>query len=292
VNNPDGSKSSIKQVEIQTSKKTLGIHDSPAGGNQGHLEYIHGKLTKWINRMRNGHLLSHMAWIAYKLQLWPGLQYGLDTMTNNLEATEMIFDKANYKTMPILGVARTVKRELRKLHTTFGGFGLFHLPTEQSICRINMLLQHNHTSTALSKKLDASFQYLQLQLGTPHNPLTPPFKRWGYLTPLSWVKMLWQSLDKFKSHLHMKYPTIPSPREKDQVIMEIILVRVFSTAEIQSFNRCQEMLQCIFLSDLVTADRRYLESFVFEPGLFKRRSNYCFPQECSSQKDWETWFNF
>jgi hypothetical protein len=157
VNNPDGSISSIKQEEIQTSKKTLGTHGSPAGGNQGHLEYIHGTLTKWINRMCNGHLPSHMLWIAYKLQLLPGLRYGLGTMTNDLEATEKIFDKADYEIMPILGVARTVNRELRKLHTTFGGFGLFHLPTEQLICRINMLLQHYHTSMALSEKLDASF---------------------------------------------------------------------------------------------------------------------------------------
>jgi hypothetical protein len=70
---------------------------------------------------------------------------------------ETIFDKADYETMPILGVACTVKRELRKLHTTFGGFRLFHLPTEQLKCRINMLLQHYYSSTALSKKLDASF---------------------------------------------------------------------------------------------------------------------------------------
>jgi hypothetical protein len=35
--------------------------------------------------------------------------------------------------------------------------------------------------------------------------------------------MLWQSLDKFKNELHMKYPTIPPPRERDQVIMEIVL---------------------------------------------------------------------
>ena len=83
-------------------------------------------------------------------------------MTNNLEATESIFDKADYEMMLILGVARTVKRELRKLHTTFGSFGLFHLPTEQLICRLNMLLQHYHASTALSKKLDESFKYLQL----------------------------------------------------------------------------------------------------------------------------------
>ncbi len=74
--------------------------------------------------------------------------------------------------------------------------------------------------------------------------------------------------------------------------MEIVLKRVFSTAEIQSINRCRGMLQCIFLSDLITAVGRYLESFVFDPGPFKRRSNYRFPRECPSQKDWQTWFNF
>ena len=52
------------------------------------------------------------------------------------------------------------------------------------------------------------------------------------------------------------------------------------------------MLQCIFLSDLVTADGRYLESFVFDPGPFKRRSNYCFPREGPTKGDWDTWFNF
>ncbi len=65
-----------------------------------------------------------MAWIAYKLKLWPGLCYGLGTMTNDLEVTEAIFDKDDYDMMP-LGMARTVKRELMKLHTTFGRFGLF-----------------------------------------------------------------------------------------------------------------------------------------------------------------------
>jgi hypothetical protein len=144
LNNPDGTKSSIKQEEVSTSKKTLGIYDAPAGGNQGHLEYIHGKLTTWITSMQNGHFPAHMAWIAYTLQLWPGLRYGLGTMTNNLKASETIFDKANYDMMPLLGVARTVKRKFRKLYTTFGGFGLFYLPTERYICRINMLLQHYH----------------------------------------------------------------------------------------------------------------------------------------------------
>ena len=119
-----------------------------------------------------------------------------------------------------------------------------------------MLLQHYHTSTALSKKLDASFKYLQLQLGTPYSLLTLPFEQWGYLAPLLWVKMLWHSLDTFKIQLHMKYSPLPFPQAQDQDIMEIILDKASSTAEIQSLSWCQRSLQCIFLSDMVTADGR------------------------------------
>jgi hypothetical protein len=41
----------------------------------------------------------------------------------------------------------------------------------------------------LSRKLDASLRYLQLQLGMPYNPLLPDYAAWGHLAPLSWVKM-------------------------------------------------------------------------------------------------------
>jgi hypothetical protein len=91
-------------------------------------------------------------------------------MTNDLEATEAIFDKADHDMMPILGVAHTVKRKLRKLNTTFGGFGLFHLPTEQLICRINMLLQHYHASSTLSKKARCLLQIPAITTGHTLQP--------------------------------------------------------------------------------------------------------------------------
>ncbi len=75
--------------------------------------------------MMNGHLPHHMAWIAYKQQLWPGLRYGLGTMTNDIEPANKLLDKEDYRTLNILGMVRTVHRNLRKLHTMFGGFGLF-----------------------------------------------------------------------------------------------------------------------------------------------------------------------
>jgi hypothetical protein len=121
---------------------------------------------------------------------------------------------------------------------TFGGFGLLSVPTEQLICRINMLLQHYYTSTNLSRKLDTSLRYLQLQLGTPHNPITLDYNKWGHLAPLSWVKMLWRLIHHFNIHLHMECASIPLPRERDQVVMELIIGKNLDKNTIRSLSRC------------------------------------------------------
>ena len=61
VANPDRTKSQINQEGVTASKKTLGIHDSPAEGNEEHLKYIQQKASTWTDRMTNGHLPHHMA---------------------------------------------------------------------------------------------------------------------------------------------------------------------------------------------------------------------------------------
>ncbi len=83
-----------------------------------------------------------MAWVAYCLQLWAGIRYGLGTLTNNVEEAIDCFDNLEYQMLPILGIARTVKAVWQRIHYTFAGFILFNLPMEQLICRLNMLVQH------------------------------------------------------------------------------------------------------------------------------------------------------
>ncbi len=132
-------------------------------------------------------------------------------------------------------------------------------------------------STNLRKKLDASLGYLQLQVGIPHNPFTQDYARWGYLAPLSWVKMLWKSLHHFNTMLYMSFPTIELPKEQDQAIMDIILLLPLNSTDITCLNRCCVYLQALFLSDITTADGKYLEHFVFDPGGATSQSQYTFP---------------
>jgi hypothetical protein len=106
ITNPDEMKSAIKHKDVLVSKKTLGIYDTPAGGNEGHLVYIKSKATTWVNRMTNGHIPSNIAWVGYRHQLWPGLRYGLVTMTNDIEPAAKLLDDVDYKTLNVLGILR------------------------------------------------------------------------------------------------------------------------------------------------------------------------------------------
>ena len=77
-----------------------------------------------------------------------------------------MIEKTDYRMLNILGIASTVKKGWRRIHSIFGGFGLFSFANEQLVERLNLLLQHYNTGTSLSKKLDAAIRYLQLKLRT------------------------------------------------------------------------------------------------------------------------------
>ena len=292
ITNLDGTTSLISQEHVTASKKTLGIHDSPSGGNSTRITSIKEKVGVWVTRMTNGRLPSHMAWVAYRHQLWPGVWYGLGTITNDLEVADNLLHKEDYRMLNVLGVVRSVTKGLRRLHMSFGGFGLFNLRVQQLIGQVNMLMQHYHTPTNLSRKLDASLRYLQLQLGTPHNQLLLDYAVWGHLAPLSWVKMLWQTLHHFDIHLYMAYPIIAHPRERNQVLMEIFHSLDLSQETTLSLSRCRVFLESIFLLDITTADGRYLENFVFNPGGRDRSSLFKFPRQVPTRGDWNRWFDF
>ena len=111
----------------------------------------------------------------------------------------------NHETLNILGFASTIKKGWRKLLPTFGGVGMFDFNTEQLIERLNLLLQHYNSGSAIGNKLDHSLALLQLQLGTNVCPLDLDYDEWSKFAPVSWIKMLWRTLQVSGFEVHLKY---------------------------------------------------------------------------------------
>ena len=234
-----------------------------------------------------------MGWIAYKFKLWSGVRYIIGITTNDLEEAEEVLDKSDYQMLKVLGIASTVKKGWRLIHPTFGGFGLFSFATEQLIERLNLLLQHYKTGSSLSKKLDASLRYLQLQLGTNICPLDPPNGIWAHLTPLSWVKMLRITIQVSGFTVHLICTPIPSPQRRDCLIMEYAMSKGATKEALLSISRVRGLLCSIFVSDIVTTNGKYLKDFA-TPRKHSREhaSTHTFLKEAPTQEDWTAWTRF
>ena len=164
---------------------------------------------------------------------------------------------------------------------------------EQLICHLNLLLQHYHTSSMVSHKLDASLKYLQLQLGTNRCPFNLDYDTWSPLPPLSWVKMYWRTIQMGQIDLFLDYKIIPLPREQDVLLMDIFSDASIPSHQLECLNRVRGFLHVLFLLDITRANGKNLEWFASEPSYTPiNPSTYSFPREEPTNADWEIWREF
>ena len=76
------------------------------------------------------------------------------------------------------------------MHQAFGGIGLFSFPVEQTIGMINMLIQHYGAGTTLARKITASLEALQLEIGCIGGPFVKNYDELHFLATACWTKSL------------------------------------------------------------------------------------------------------
>lgn len=285
----DGKEEVIAQRSVMDADKTLGVYHCPAGGHAKHLQTAREKVFDWLGQMKNGRLPPALIWQSYRKQLVKRLTYGLGTLTNSVEAAEMCLEEVDYTLLPLLNVNRHVRKGWRRLHQTFGGIGLLHLPTEQLICRLNILQQHYASSSTVGLKLSCSLHWLQIQLGHDDNPLLLDYDKWSFLTCRSWWVELWHSLHKSSITLTLRYKRHPKPRKNDMTIMGFLMDTNIPKCTMTNMNRCRNYLQVLFLSDICTADGKFIERRFLNTTPTPATSTLLFPNEQPSSQDWKVW---
>jgi ribonuclease HI len=286
----NGENIKIPQRSVMDSDKTLGVYHCPAGGHSEHLKQLRTRTLEWLAQMKNGRLPPALVWKSYRIQLWARIKYALGTLTNSLEDANSCLNDIDFNLLPLLNVNRHIRTGWRRLHQSFGGIGLLHLPTEQLICRLNILQQHYGTQSIIGQKLICSLRWLQLQLGHDDNPLLLDYDRWHKLTCRSWWVELWQTLHNSPILLSLKYTKQLPPREDDSTIMQFLLDSELSTEVIYIMNRCRNFLNALFLSDIATADGRSIAQSVLDPsGPTPLVSTLSYPREKPTKSDWSVW---
>jgi hypothetical protein len=112
-------------ITSHEERKMLGVWSSPTGLDTKHLqEVVLSKTLKWVGRLKNAHLPTHLAWKAYQFQLWPSIRYGIAMLATPRKEIEEILCKLKFEMLSYLGVNQHVKTEWRRLPREFGSINL------------------------------------------------------------------------------------------------------------------------------------------------------------------------
>ena len=289
-----GDRQVIEQLPTSEPRKMLGVWSNPRGNDDKHiLEVVVGKTKSFLIQVKNGHLPTYLVWKAYRSCLIPALKYGLSTLATPLAVTIDTLRKYEFELLSYLGVNKHVRTEWRSIPRELGGVGLWNFTVEQCISWLEALLQHYGTNSTIAKKMLASLESLQLEIGCAGNPLAENYQMRGGLATSCWMKAVWERIHYYDIGLILSYDKLPMPRERDCEIVNMI-VQHEKSLEIQlSLNRVRMKLQVMFLSCITTFRGNQISNeHLYPQDEDNLMSTYRFPKQVPTSRDWVRWRNF
>jgi hypothetical protein len=117
------------------------------------------------------------------------------------------------------GIVWTASKGIRQLDRGFYGAGLLHPDVEAIVKQSNKLLMHYSCQSSLGIKLQMSLGLLLVELGMSFQPLKLSYNKFGDMVITSWLKRVWEKLDRFKFAVTVHNLCLVFPREDNDWLM-------------------------------------------------------------------------
>jgi hypothetical protein len=228
----------IALKDLKEATQTLGMFTSPMSDGYAHLAKMLSKCCHWEESIRSSTLLHRDRWHSLHTQLFPSVRYGLIPFMTPPAVLEEAFMDIYYRLLPLLNVNRNIMSDWRWLPQSFQGLGLPNMGLKKLSLMLQYVVRHWGCGGPMDFQLRRSFELLQVECGLYRNPLTRDFHLFGCLATNTWMRLLWQYLDYYQVKLHLDNVIIPPIRERDQVIMELV-VTAFPPADWSSVARAK-----------------------------------------------------
>ena len=98
----------IQTHDVKDATKLLGSLFTPVGDSSAHVDEILGKGYKWIDALMLKPMVRRDAWMSMFLQLYPGMKWGMVSVTMSVKEIDKKIGKLYYNMLPVLGVNRNI----------------------------------------------------------------------------------------------------------------------------------------------------------------------------------------
>ena len=112
-------------------------------------------------------------------------------------------------------------------------------------------------------------------------------------SPLSWIKILWRTLQESGFEIHLKYDVICHPRWGDSIKIEFGTEQGIDKKDLPSILKGRGFLCKIFLSDIVVATSEFLKGVACAKPISKEHTSKSKQsKEAPIQNDYQVWIQF
>jgi hypothetical protein len=286
-----GSQQTLKHMQPWEAERTLGVRLAPDGNMDAQFAWMLQTARTWAEKIRTGHLPRHLTWQAWKSTIQKTLEYPLTTTTLTEAQCYKLTSVLTQSTLPRIGIMKSFPRALVHAPNKMAGLNIPSLYIEQGISHIIKLIRYSRSkkhSTGLL--LRHTCEAMKLELGTNGFLLS---NSWD-LSPLatdSWIKSTWEFVVRYGISIHDDLPAFHPIRYHDQLLIPLFYKIGFRGSSLRLVNQCRLFLRVTWLSEIVTADGRYIEnSAVEKPYGLSSKAEFIYPaQVLPPDSSWKLW---
>jgi hypothetical protein len=177
-------------------------------------------------------------WFMSDCQLWPRIGYGICNNSASWNELEGCLQRVYRQLVGRGGVRRTAPVELRQLDQGFFGIGCSHPGVECLVAQLTKLLVHYGCRSGVGIQMQVSTEVMLTELGLLPQPFQESFVNHGKWVTNTWLKLIWEKVDKFNITVEIAPLPISPPCEGDKWLMKaVIKTGVTNLKELVKINR-------------------------------------------------------
>jgi exonuclease III len=291
----DGNNKNVTIQKISTSIGTnmLGVHLAPDGNHKDQLMFLRKKAEAWATNLRECHANKEEVWTALHRTIPFSIGYSLPALTLNPGECNYVMAPVHSFGLPRAGIPATIPSSIRHGPRSMNGLGLMDPYIKMGVGQLETYISNTWTQTPTGQLLEVVMDDVLMEMGlqSPFDSSVVLKRGLTYATTSSWIRHLMQFIVDNDITIKTDVTDFSAQRQRDRTIMDLATASTTHKPTLMSINKVRMQLQVVWISDISTADGRFIDKrCLSSTTTFPKRNNYNWPKKhYTTATDWRRW---
>ncbi|CAJ1966523.1 unnamed protein product [Cylindrotheca closterium] len=250
-------------LEPDDSERTLGVMLSPLENHKAQEAQLVSKAKAWAEQLLPHLLHKYDVLPLIRTTIMKKLEYPMALTTLNAQQWQEIMSPVLQVCLPKSGVCRNFPRSVVFAPVDYQGLGVPHPFGKQVYKHLEMILRHMSGGTKTGAYMDANLQAHQLETGTSFGLLQQDYQNTSILASDTWLKRVWKELESLDMYMAFDSPALSLRCHHDALLIDLFMDLEVDQDDLLWLNWCRMFLQVATVSDITTADGRYIRQCIW-----------------------------